>query len=383
MLPPRRRDATPALLPALVALVMLLSSIASGASAAGIAANETPLNQAGQAWEVNADAQGTLWVTDQGAKEIRSFDAAGATYTAYQVGGSPSDARGDSSGSVWWADYDTNQLSRLSTTTQQAVTWAIPGSQGLYSTAIDGSGDVWVSGAMDPYVYKLDPDTNQLCMYAIPNAGLAEYLYANGQQLWFGDITNYRIVRLQDGTFDWWNLPADSYPIDVELDGSGRLWWTDLIAGYAGRLDSNAATITIYTPPSASVPQMLALSGGKVWYTQGAPGQVVELNPAVAASTTEPVTTGSQEAAPSCAQLLPSSPVDVATTSGQTAWTAQTYTASLNSGGWTIYDMPEGSAPWGIAASDKLWVVDQGRRVLAQLAPPSGGAVYLPLLVRQ
>jgi streptogramin lyase len=379
MLPRRSSHTLWVLLPALAAILLILSGIAS---AAGIAGDETPLNPAGQAWELNLDSQGTLWISDFNAGEIRSFDTASGAYTAYQVGGSPSDARGDGSGLVWWADYDSNRLSRLSTVTHQAVNWAIPGSLGLYSTAIDSSGDVWVSGASDPYVYRLDPATNQLCTYALPGTGLAEYLYANGQQLWFGDVDNARIVRLQNGTFDWWNLPADSYPIDMKLDGSGRLWWTDLIEGYAGRLDPNAATITPYAPPSVSAPQMLALSGDKVWYTQGAPGQVVELDPAAATGATEPVTTGSQAAAPSCVQLSPSKPADVASTSGQAAWTGQTYALSLDSGGWKIYDMPEGSAPWGIAASDQIWVVDQGRQVLARLGQPTR-SVYLPLLVRQ
>jgi streptogramin lyase len=357
------------LLSLVLAVAALLLTLFGIAGAAGIPANETALNPEGQAWEVNLDSQGTLWVSDLAAGEIWSFNTASGARTIYHVGGAPSDARGDGAGLVWWADFDSGRLSRLSTSTLQVTIWEIPDSIGLYSTAIDGSGDVWVSDSYEPLLYKLDPDTNQICSYRVPDFALSEYLYADGQAIWFGDTGNQRIVRLQGSVFDWWDLPAGSYPQDVEPDGDGLVWWTDGVQMVTGRLDPIGDTITTFTPPATGTPAMLTLSAGRVWYSQRFPGQVVMLDPLAAKGDTADVTTGSHEVAPACKELLPLAPVTATATSGQASWTGQTYETVLDEKGWTIYNIPTQSAPWGIVAASKIWLVDQGRQVLGWLSP--------------
>jgi sugar lactone lactonase YvrE len=353
----------------------------AGRAWASLWIRETPLSPDGNVYDLNLDSQGTLWISDSGAGEIRSFDPVTGAYTAYLVGGTPSDARSDGAGAVWWADYSNNQLGRLSTSTDQATAWKIPHSLTLYSTALDPSGAVWVSDRWAPSIYRLDPSTNQLCTYALPDQGVSDHLYISGQQLWFGDATNARLVRLQGGTFDWWNLPAGSYPRAIRMAANGQLWWTDPGLSYVGLLDTGQAKITTFTPPTSGEPQMLALFGGKLWYSQQEPGQVVALDPTVAVSETMAVTTGTIAATPACGELLPLDPSTVATSTGQATWTGQDYPTTLDEGGWTIYAMPENSAPWGIAATDRVWLVDQGRQVLASLSPVR--PVFLPLALRQ
>ena len=310
--------------------------------------------------------------------EIRAYNSTSGAYTAYQVQGVASDTKGDGAGTAWWANFGSNQLSRLSTSNSQVSVWEIPGATSLYSTAIDSSGDVWVSDYFDSFIYQLDPVTNQLCSYTLPDSGISEYLYNNGQQLWFGDSANGRIVRLQNGTYTWWTLPATSDPRDLELDVSGKLWWTDAYLGYLGRLDPTAGEIATFTPPASGTPVMLKLSNGKVWYSQQSPSGVVMLDPAIATSVTTSVTTGSQAAAPTCSELLPLAPTTVTANSGQASWTGQTYATALDTAGWKVYAMPPNGIPWGINATNQIWLVDQGRQMLAKLTPsyPS----YLPLV---
>jgi streptogramin lyase len=350
----------------------------AGHAWAGLQAEETSLSPAGMAYELNLDSQGMLWVSDASAGEIWAFDSASGAYTVYSVNGAPSDAHSDGVSAAWWADFNSNKLGRLSISTDQATIWEIPGGIGMYSIAIDSNDDVWVSDYYDSYLYRLDPGTNQLCAYALPDSGTSDYLYISGQQLWFGDTVNGRIVRLQDETFTWWNLPPDSHPRDLELDGAGQVWWTDVNKGYIGRLDSNTPAITTFTPPTSGTPVMLKLSGGKVWYSQQSPNQVVVLDPAVAASETSPVTTGSQEALPTCNELLPLRPTAVTATHGQASWSGQTYSTALDEAGWKIYHMPTDGNPWGITATDQVWLVDQGRQVLARLKQST--QIYLPLV---
>ena len=61
---------------------------------------ETPLSPTGAAFELNLDSQGTLWVSDANAGEIRAYNSTSGAYTAYQVLGVPSDAKGDGAGTA-------------------------------------------------------------------------------------------------------------------------------------------------------------------------------------------------------------------------------------------------------------------------------------------
>jgi streptogramin lyase len=362
-------------------ILMLVCLLAlAGSAQAALPAQETPLTAVGKAYEVNLDSQGVLWVSDANAGEIRAVNAASGAYKVYTVGGTPSDARGDGAGTAWWADFGSNKLSRLTTGNNKVTTWEIPDSIGLYSTGIDSSGDVWVSDYYASFLYKLDPAANELCSYAIPNFGVSEYLSTDGSRIWIGDYVNGRIVRLDGTNFTWWNLPTNSYPRDVALDGNSRVWWTDLNKGYVGRLDPTAGRIITFTPPVSGTPQMLTLLGGKVWYSQQGPGRVVKLDSVVASGITATVTSGSQVTSPSCSTLMPQAPVDITPTSGQASWTGQQYQTVLDQSGWQIYAMPAGGAPWGIAATDKIWLVDQGRQVLAKVSPSS--SLYLPMVIK-
>jgi streptogramin lyase len=376
-----REECTMNLRRLLVLSLALSAALAlAGRARAGLWVRETPLSPDGTAYDLNLDSQGTLWISDWGAGEIRSFDPSTGAYTSYLVGGSPSDARSDGAGTVWWADYFNNQLARLATSTGQTTAWKIPNSTTLYSTALDPSDVVWVSDRWASSLYRLDPGTNQLCTYALPDMGVIDHLYADGNQLWFGDTHNARIVRLQGDTFDWWNLPAGSQPRGMEMAGNGQLWWTDPGLSDVGLLDTGQAKVTTFTPPVSGQPQMLAEFGGKLWYSQQDPGQVVVLDPAVAVSQTITATTGTLAVTPSCGELLPLDPVSVATTSGVASWTEESYPTTLDEGGWTVYEMPLDSAPWGIAATDRVWVVDQYYQLLVTFTPTT--EVYLPLLQR-
>ncbi len=366
----------------MLCLCALLSLLAlRGSAQAALLAQETPLTTSVTPTDLNLDSRGVLWVSDADAGQIRSVNTASGAYTIYPVGGSPSDARSDGAGTVWWADFNSNQLSRLTTAHNITTTWEISGSSGLWGTALDQSGQVWASDGIGPYLYKLNPTSNQFCQYTLPYSGTGEYLISEQTRIWIGDSFNGRIVRLDGATFTWWNLPAGSQPRDLALDGSGRVWWTDPSKGYVGRLDPVASQIITFTPPASGTPQMLTLADGKVWYSQQSPGRVVELDPAAASGITATATFGITSTNPSCITLPQAqAPVAVTPSSGQASWNVTTYATLINQAGWSIYDMPVGAVPYGIASTPQIWLVDQDRQVLAKVSPSY--PVYLPMIIK-
>lgn len=337
----------------------------------------------GDPWEANLDSQGKLWISYTTPSEIWRADTVNGGITRFLVGGSPSDARGDGAGNVWWADLDGNLLHetllrRLNTTTNQLTAWTITNTDGLFTTAIDAQGRVWVSDWSYSNLFRLNSSVspNQLCTYALPDSGLANYMTTNGDYLWFVDGLNTRIVRLQisTGRFDWWNVPEDSNLWDVAYDASsGNVWWTDqATAGKIGRLNPTAGTLTSYPLPDDLVPQMISLKSGLVWFTFVDPTTseadgVGRLDPASATGTALPLSTGNLTVTPTCTNITPTTS-NVTSLPRTTTWTDISYTTLHNAGGWLTYRMPANGATFGIAASDQIWFLDLGRDKLARMS---------------
>ena len=359
-------------------LIILFLFLLNPASAvqADLTAQETDLATDGQAWEANLDSQGMLWVSHTYPSEIWRIDTQAGGITRYLVGGQPSDGRGDGSGNLWWADISSNHLGRLNTVTNQVNIWLTPGGASLYTTAIDTQGKIWATEFHGSSLYRLDPATNQLCVYTLPDGGWVNYLAVEGNYLWLGDSTNARIIRLDalGGGYDWWQLPESSFPVDLVLDGSSSLWWTDPILNQIGRLEPAQDRITVYPFPPSGSPQMLNVKDGQVWFSfwnADIGGGVGRLDPLTAAGTVSILTRISQAASSACQELAPSITGTVTSIDMQPNWGDKGYAVQYNQDGWLTFQSPENGLPYGIAAGAQVWLVDNGRSKLARLSYPA------------
>ncbi|MBW6466946.1 MAG: hypothetical protein K0B06_10610, partial [Brevefilum sp.] len=259
-----------------------------------------------------------------------------------------------------------NRLSRVNSASNQVTTWEIPGSAGLYTTAIDGMGKIWVTDFNASWVYRLDPLTSQVCRYALPGGGLANYIDVNGQDIWLGDSSNARLVRLDalSGVYTWWELPGGSVPFDVELDVIGQLWWTD--RDFIGVLDPVSNSYATFPLPPEQYPQVLSPRYGMVWYSYQ--GRYEVLNPAVAGGSVDIADRFSQSFSPDSSQVEPASGGQVIPEKKTISWQSQGFKIVFNQDGWLSYESPPDGSPFGmVAGEDNLWLIDQSRAKLAQL----------------
>jgi streptogramin lyase len=365
---PKRTCLPLALAFTLLAACIWLVALAS----ADMAATEMDLNPAGAAYEINPDAGGSLWISDYGAGQIWQVEASGA-YTVYPVApvSAPSDARRHGSGDVWFADGETNGLGRLSPASLELTIWAIPDTEGLYGTAIDPTGRIWVTDATNPRLYRFEPSSGQICTYTLPNGGFSDYVLAHQQEIWLGDWQNGRILRLDPGLslYTTWDLDPDASPAGLARDGQGHLWWADPNLAELGRLEPASDRLTRYNLPRGYLPQMIAANEGLIYYTEFGLGTFGVLDPTVAASTTVDLAPGTVETTASCTVIQSASTSSIMPSAGTASWSAVTYSTLYAAGGWSIYQLPDGSFPWGIAANGPgMWFVDSGRQVLARLA---------------
>lgn len=410
-----------------LALMLLLLGAASISLAAAMMFREASLTQGGMAFEVNTDTAGNLFISDARASEIWQLHAGTSTYTKYLGLPQPSDARPDRTGNIWWTDWN-RTLGRINVRAGTVTTWEIEPSLG--GLALDGGGRLWLATysyqSTRAALYRFDPQTSELCGYKWEGGSNSDYiLYAAGR-VWLGDQANQRMIRFDPAAAQnqvrWWSLPPGVHvasthsrnasphsrshspplppnplyqnseqsrlpeglsPRGLALDAAGHLWWADPGAIALASLDPANDQVTIYRLPDGGDPVMLTLDGGRVWYTTLS-GSVGALAPALASGTVVTATTGSLSAFASCRSMGTGSTTTASSARGTLAWgTPAKLAPILDGNGWTIYQLQEGAALYGIArSSDSLWVVDNGRQKLIRLGAKGPDRVLLPLVLR-
>ena len=373
---------------ALLLLVSLANRAGADPAAAGVlSVEELALHPSGGAYEVNIDPQGMAWVSDYDAGEIWQIDPSTDVYTSYHGLTTASDARGDGTGAVWWAEGSSNRLGRLQLASGEATFWEMPGAWALYGTHIDAAGMIWTVDFGEPNLYRLDPSTNQVCVYTLPDGGATSYLTGHTGEVWVGDWDNNRVYRLDvvPAMATYWQAPYDILPEKVVRDGQGRLWWADDTLDALALLDPAASTLTRYDPPVSSSPAYAAVSEVGIWYTDWA-DRVGLMQPRDAAGVVADVLSDTVPITPTCEIHSPSASAIVTHTVGAASWSTVSYGAATETGGWWAYDLPEGGIPWGIdVGQGYAWFVDTNRYVVGRISldPWSAHRIYLPLVLRQ
>lgn len=367
----------------LISLILILPLALAGPALADLGGQELELTVGGLAYELNPDAQGLLWVTDFQAGEIWRVDPTDGSAAVYAVGGNPSDARrhGDM---LYWGDTLTNAIMRMPVAGGNITTTTVTSASGFYGSGIDGNGSLWLTDITLSRLYNLDPLADNLCTYTLPDGMTSDYLVADGDFIWLGDKINERIARLQISNNDFltWNLAPGSYPEGLALENPERLWWMDYYRWEAGVLDVTARTVTTYTLPVSKYPLMISLSQGLVWFSLEDFGFGV-LDPIAAVGTTRSADPQPGELYPDdpCVKIKPEVTGSAMPVPVQAGWTDVIYPTRHKGGGWTIYELPADTKPWGIAALDEIWVVDQGRQMLVRTGAEVH-AVYLPVILK-
>lgn len=343
----------------------------------GMEAEEADL--AGTTYEINRGANGDIFVSNIGAGEIWHIGASGA-YTVYEEVWGVRDAKPDADGDIWFTDY-VQGFGRVDVSSQTVVTWTLTGAQNLGGVAFDDGGNVWLSQVFGMDVYRFDPVSTQVCTYTLPTGSYGEYIAYDDGYLWLASWSSGRIYRL-DGVanrYVWWEIEGGSaWPMGLDMDEEGGLWWADIGLDRLARLDLTTNVMTTYDPPEGTAPQMIAIRADGVWYTEytdGEGGTFGLLRPDEATgSSIELFRTSLNVITPECSAsgLAPSGEAPAVTRSGSLSWEAVDYVPVVDANGWTVYPVPTGTAqggPYGIADSGGfLWIGDQGREKLLRFA---------------
>lgn len=367
-------------------LVIALISVANLQAGAMLYNSEDiELNPAGEAYEINQSTDGLLWISDKDGNEIRQIDPATGAYTVYQDIATPSDARPDGAGNLWWTNSN-DQLLRLTLSSGQIMSWTLPNSSFPLGTAVDQVGNIWVTDSIAPLLFRFKPGTTELCSYAVPDGGVSNYIATDGGDIWLSDYYKSRIIRLEPGsnTFTLWDLPWSSFVNGIGIDDGGDIWIAESWIYYLlARFEPQIDQLSAYTLPVGFWPEMLAFKSNRIWYTEDWDGMVGGLDPIVAENVTMTLSVSSVQVSPTCEILGPGTTTSAVTSSSTATWTTSVMTNVVDSQGWEIYQLPANSDPFGITVvGDQVFVVDTGRQVLIRATIEDVYNVYVPLVIK-
>lgn len=374
-------------------ILIILACLIAGAgftsrARASMPVSEANLQPGGDAYEINPDADGKLWVTDNVAGELWVINPVTGDYDVYEVGGSPVDSR-HIGGYVWWSDFYTNTIGRVSTSSEDFTLWKVSVASGFYSTYLDAQGRFYAAELDDKYLYRLDPGlaTDTLCTFTLPSSSptrtwFSRYMTGAGDYLWVADWWGQLLrLNVKDYTATVWTLTTpgvEREPIGVALDAQGNVWYADDLKNVLGQLNPTTHQVASFAIPMHASATMVAVQSDYIWYSDELLPGFGRLDPSIASYTTFDPAHADLDLTPTCSTIPENKTGTINIRHGTLSWKNSGYPSIVNSDGWRIYTTPAGSAPWGIAVTNSGFVVDHGDNMLIRF-PLVTFDVFLPV----
>lgn len=412
------------ILPVLLGVFLIISF--SIPALAALPVHEILLNQNGEAFEINSDDEGWLWISDWIVSEVWRVNPATGAHIIYKIPGmyvdpgdptitygSPVDARKNGN-FFWWVDYTEYLIGRAEVTDGDSnglvayTLWTVPDLDPSYfwGTTLDSAGRLWTSDGWHSKFYRLTVNSagtsGEICIFDIPDSGLATYLTYDDPYIWLGDYFTPRLLRLNvnDNTYDWYQLPASSSPLGMAVDDEGDLWYADQDNPELAELDPDSHLLFRYSIPQItfppvdgmfrSFPLMIAIQQQRIWYSANSKNindnfgndTIGVLDSTGASYLVNELDWGDGTLVPDCGPgpIQPYDSGDMAiVTSDNLSWTASSYETLLDADGWHIYkalaDVNSWTGPYGVAQKDgKVYVVDNGWQKLVEIDSPLNSA---------
>jgi streptogramin lyase len=158
-------------------------------------------------YDVRADSQNNVYVTDFQKSYVVKVDAKTGKFTAYQTGTPLSrNRRGriDDQDRFWFAEYRGNKIAMLDTKEEKIQEWPLPTKfTSPYDVIWDKNGDLWTGGMTTDRVIRLDPKSGQVVEYPLPRDTNMRRMFVDNSTtpptFWVGSNHGASIVKVEPG----------------------------------------------------------------------------------------------------------------------------------------------------------------------------------------
>jgi streptogramin lyase len=229
--------------------------------------NTIPLTQGvGEPWGTAIDSSGNIWFAEPGCDfaptcaadtppgQIGKIDPSSGAVTFYTLpsipGNQPIFVAFDGAGNLWFTTPNNSMIGEFSPSTGSFLgQWPVTAGSGPWDLIV-ANGEIWYTEHLASAVGAFNPDTHAHRDFQTPSANSNPYgITANGGLIWFTEnnssvdrvavldttkanvISEYPIVRPLSGT-----------PHMIDVDRSGRPWWTEGFSNTIATLNPAAAT---------------------------------------------------------------------------------------------------------------------------------------------
>ena len=156
-------------------------------------------------YDVRADSQNNVYVTDFQKNYVVKVDAKTGKFTAYQTGTPFSrNRRGriDDQDRFWFAEYRGNKIAMLDTKEERIQEWPLPTKfTQPYDVIWDKNGQLWTGGMTSDRVIRLDPKSNEVVEYPLPRDTNMRRMFVDNSTtpptFWVGSNHGASIVRVE------------------------------------------------------------------------------------------------------------------------------------------------------------------------------------------
>ncbi len=213
-------------------------------------------------------------------------------WSALTLGSRPHDPMAAADGSVWWSGQFASKLGRVDPRTNDVKEFSLPDKSGPHGLIEDRQGNVWYTGIQKHVVGKLDPKTGQVQEFPVQKV-LAEArgphtpTFDQKGNLWF-TLQSGHVGRIVPSTGEMKisaapsNKPgAPTYPYGIRVNSQGVPWYVDFRGNRIASVDPVTMVIKEITLPNAdSRPRRIGItSDDAVWWTDYTRGMIGRYDP--------------------------------------------------------------------------------------------------------
>jgi streptogramin lyase len=226
-------------------------------------------------------ASGTLWFADYGTNKISKTTSSGTiTEYALPAGSGPVGIVKGPDSRMWFTDYPANKIGAI-TATGTVSEYAVPAGSSPWAITEGPDGNLWFTNIGNNKIDKITP-TGTITEYSQTAKGPNSIVSGPDGNLWFTDGTSNKIGKITtSGTITEYSLPAESNPKGIAVGPDGNLWFTDGTSNKIGKI-TTSGTITEYSLPIAA--ELITSASGYLWVAGRNNSQLVRVTTSGAVS---------------------------------------------------------------------------------------------------
>lgn len=223
-------------------------------------------------------ADGSVWLTEQGANKIGRWDPQTRQITEFQDAyiagklaygaGSKHTLRLDPGGNVWSSG---NPLTRFDPATKKFVRFEdIPST---YHVEVGNDGNIWFTKPDTSQIGMVDWKTLEVSLWTPPTPRSFPRRLQIGADgiVWFGEFNAGKLGRFDPKTqsFTEFALPGpEPTPYGLGIDADNQIWYASYNMDVLGRFDPKTGKTVEYPFPHSenTIREFFRDSGGRMWY---------------------------------------------------------------------------------------------------------------------